>query len=243
MTWILESVSVVIPALNEERNIGWVLARIPAWVDEVIVVNGRSSDDTDGAALRARPDVVLLHELRHGKGSAVRAGLARASGDVVALLDADGSMEPQELGRFLEALGSGADLAKGSRFMPGGASRDITRTRAIGNRMLVRSVNLLYGARFTELCYGYMALRRSAIPRLGLSADGFEIETQIVTHSLRAGLRVTEVPSVEAPRRAGESNLHPVRDGTRVLRELLRARVRNDLPTAPAVPSPVRVLA
>jgi glycosyltransferase involved in cell wall biosynthesis len=240
MTWSPERVSVVIPALNEERNIGWVLERIPDWVDEVIVVNGRSSDDTEGAARRARPDVVLLHEPRPGKGSAVRAGLAAASGDVVALLDADGSMEPQELATFLAALCGGADLAKGSRFMPGGSSRDITRARALGNRLLVQAVNVLYGARFTELCYGYMALRRGALGRLGLSADGFEIETQIVTHCLRAGLRVTEVPSVEAARRSGTSNLHTVRDGARVLRELMRARVRS-LPAAAAASSPIRV--
>jgi glycosyltransferase involved in cell wall biosynthesis len=238
MAWSPESVSVVIPALNEERNIGWVLERMPDWVDEVIVVNGRSWDDTDGAARRARPDVVLVHEMRPGKGSAVRAGLARASGDAVALLDADGSMEPEELERFVEAL-DGADLVKGSRFLPGGSSSDLTHTRAFGNRLLVWAVNLLYGVRFTELCYGYMALRRSAIGRLGLSADGFEIETQIVTHSLRAGLRVAEVPSVEAARRSGTSNLHPMRDGTRVLRELLRARVRN-LPPA-AEPTAIRV--
>jgi hypothetical protein len=148
-------------------------------------------------------------------------------------------MEPQELESFVEAMRSGADLVKGSRFMPGGWSDDITRIRALGNRVLVRTVNLLYGARFTELCYGYMALRRSAIDRLGLTADGFEIETQIVTHSLRAGLRVAEVPSVEAARRSGTSNLHPMRDGTRVLRELLRARVRN-LPPA-AEPTAIRV--
>jgi glycosyltransferase involved in cell wall biosynthesis len=240
MKWSPERVSVVIPALNEERNIGWVLERIPAWVDEVIVVNGRSLDDTQGAARRARPDVVLLHEPRAGKGCAVRAGLAHATGDVIALLDADGSMEPQELEAFLEALCSGADLAKGSRFLPGGASRDITRVRALGNHLLVQAVNLLYGVRFTELCYGYMALRRSALSVLGLSADGFEIETQIVAHSLRAGLRVTEVPSIEAARRSGASNLHTVRDGARVLRELMRARVRS-LPEEPAVPSPVRV--
>jgi glycosyltransferase involved in cell wall biosynthesis len=235
MSWSPHSVSVVIPALNEERNIGWVLERIPAWVDEVIVVNGRSSDDTDGAALRARPDVVLLHELRPGKGCAVRAGLARASGDLVALLDADGSMEPLELDQLIGALRCGADLAKGSRFMPGGSSRDITRTRAFGNRMLVRAVNFLYGVRFTELCYGYMALRRSALAHLQLSAEGFEIETEIVTRSLRAGLRVAEVPSVEAARRSGTSNLHAVRDGARVLRELVRSR-----PPAPVVVSPVR---
>jgi hypothetical protein len=116
---------------------------------------------------------------------------------------------------------------KGSRFIDGGGTTDISRLRALGNFSLLALANRAYGCRFTELCYGYMGLRRSAIPRLWLDADGFEIETQIVVHAVKAGLRIAEVASFEAPRRSGESNLRTFRDGGRVLRELMRARSRD----------------
>jgi glycosyltransferase involved in cell wall biosynthesis len=235
-----QTVSVVIPALNEERNIGWVLGRLPDCVDEVVVVDGRSTDCTIEAALATRPDARIVEEKSPGKGAALRAGFTHARGDRVVMLDADGSMEPGEIGRFLARLEQGFDLVKGSRFLPGGGTTDISRLRVIGNFGLLTLANTMYGCRFTELCYGYMAFRRSVIPVLRLTADGFEIETQIVANALRAGLRVAEVPSFEAARRFGESNLRTFRDGSRVLRELIKSRLSAWPPTpaesAPALP-------
>jgi glycosyltransferase involved in cell wall biosynthesis len=227
------AVSVVIPTLNEQRNIGWVLERLPRCVDEVIVVDGRSTDDTVFAALCARPDARIVQERRPGKGAALRAGFDAAAGSVVVMLDADGSMHPREIDRYLTAIDAGYDLVKGSRFMPEGGTTDISRLRALGNFALLAMANGLYRRRFTELCYGYMAFRRAALGELYLSADGFEIETQIVVHAVRAGLRIAEVPSFEAERRFGESNLRTFRDGTRVLREMLRVRLAAWPPPAP----------
>jgi glycosyltransferase involved in cell wall biosynthesis len=237
------TVSAVLPALNEGRNIGWVLERLPDCVDEILVVDGRSTDDTIEAALRVRPDARVVHEMAPGKGAALRAGFAAARGDYVVMLDADGSMEPAEIERYLDLLDMGYDLVKGSRFLEGGGTTDISRTRAAGNLALVALVNTLYRCRFTELCYGYMALRRSIVPHLRLTAPGFEIETQIVTHALRAEMRVAEVPSFEAARRHGDSNLRTFRDGRRVLNQAVRARVRR-WPTdpAPALPQQVPAL-
>jgi glycosyltransferase involved in cell wall biosynthesis len=219
-------VSVVVPALNEARNIGWVLDRLPECVDEVIVVDGRSTDGTIEAALRARPDATVVCETRPGKGAALRAGFERSSGEFVVMLDADGSMEPAEITRYLPLLRNGYDLVKGSRFITGGGSTDISRLRGIGNLALLHVANRLHRCSFTELCYGFMAFRRSMLPNLRLTADGFEIEAQIVSHSLRAGLRVAEVASFEAVRRSGASNLRTFRDGSRVVRELIMARMR-----------------
>ncbi len=214
------STSVVIPAKDEARNIGWVLQRMPSFVDEVIVVDGLSRDGTLEVAKMIAPDVIAVHELRPGKGAALRAGFDAATGDCVVILDADGSMDPVEMERFVRSVALGADLVKGSRFAPGGGSTDITRLRTIGNRGLLGLTNRLFGTTFTELCYGYMAIRRSEIDRLELTADGFEIETQIVTRSVRAGLRIAEVPSQELERRHGQSNLRTFRDGWRVLRTI-----------------------
>ena len=218
------TVTVMIPTKNEAANLPWVLGRMPAWVDEVVIVDGLSTDGTADVARRCRPDVVVVNEARPGKGAAVRAGFAAATGHVVVMIDADGSMDPVEIGRYVNAIRDGADLAKGSRRLEGGGSADLTTIRDLGNRGLLLAANLLFGTRFSELCYGFMAVRRTALPSLDLVGDGFEIETEIVVRAVRAGLRVAEVPSFEYPRRAGESNLNAIRDGLRIVRTLLHVR-------------------
>jgi hypothetical protein len=135
-------------------------------------------------------------------------------------------MDPREIEPMVDALSRGYDLAKGSRFMPGGGTEDITWFRRTGNRGLLSITNLLYRTRFTELCYGYMGFRRDLLPRLRLTANGFDIEAQIVTQATRAGARIVEVPSFESPRRHGASSLNAVRDGFRILGVLLRERFR-----------------
>jgi hypothetical protein len=215
------SVSVVIPTLNEAESLPWVLERLPRWVDEVVLVDGLSTDGTHAVGLRLRPDATLVHQHRPGKGAALRAGFAAATGDIVVMLDADGSTDPRELDRFVAALVDGADFVKGSRYIAGGGSTDITRLRSNGNRTLVRLVNMRYGSRFTDLCYGYCAFWRCHLDALAVTADGFEIETQLVLAALAAGLEIREVPSFELLRRAGVSNLNARRDGIRVLRTTL----------------------
>jgi len=215
-------VTVVIPAKNEERNIAWVLRRMPMYVDEVILVDGNSTDRTIEVARSVRPDIVVIEEPARGKGAAMRAGFAMARGAYVVVLDADGSMDPRGVEAFVDALDGGADLVKGSRYMEGGGSTDLTFLRSFGNRALLIAANVLYRQRFTELCYGFMALRRSRIDDLRLAATGFEIEAEIVCRSIRQGLAICEVPSREAPRISGESKLHAFRDGYRVLRTVLR---------------------
>lgn len=229
------NISLVIPTLDEARNIGWVLERVPAMVDEVILVDGRSTDGTIAAARAVRPDVHVVVQMTPGKGAALRAGFEAARGEVIVMLDADGSMHPGELPRYLARIDEGYDLVKGSRFIDGGGTADISRLRAVGNLALLACANHMLECRFTELCYGFMALRRDALPRLRLTADGFEIETQIVASAVRANLRVAEVPSFESARRNGVSNLRTFRDGSRVLRELLRFR---HAPLPAGVPPP-----
>jgi glycosyltransferase involved in cell wall biosynthesis len=217
-------VSVVIPTLNDESTVGWVLERLPQSVSEVIVVDGHSPDGTVAAALRARPDTRIILEPTPGKGAALRTGFAAARNDYIVMLDAGGSMHPSEIGRHVAVLDQGYDLVKGSRFMPEGGTADTSRVRTLGHLGLLTLFNLLYRARFTELSYGFMSLRRSALPALRLTADGFEIETEIVVHALRAGLRIAEVPSFASVRRSGVSDRNAFRDGRRVLSVIMHAR-------------------
>jgi glycosyltransferase involved in cell wall biosynthesis len=229
------TVSVVIPAKDEARNIGWVLERIPRWVHEIVLVDGRSTDGTVEVATRARPNIVVVDQESRGKGLALQAGFAAATGDIIVMLDADGSMHPAEISRYVALLGSGFDLVKGSRFMAGAASIDITPLRRVGNSFLLLLTNLLYGTRFTDLCYGYCAFRREILERIGLTAAGFEIETELIVQACAAELRITEVPSLEFPRRHGQSNLRTFRDGSRVLWTLLKElRLPRQLPARQA---------
>jgi glycosyltransferase involved in cell wall biosynthesis len=229
-------VSVVIPTYNEAKNLPHVFALLPEGLHEVIVVDGRSVDGTIEVAQSLRPDVRIVRQNRRGKGNAMACGFAAVTGDVVVMLDADGSADPREISDYVAALVAGADFAKGTRFANGGGSADITRTRAWGNGWLNRAANLLYGTRYTDLCYGYNAFWTYCLPALELEADGpgrdeklwgdgFEIETLINTRIAKAGLRITEVPSYEHERIHGESNLNTWRDGLRVLRALLVERI------------------
>jgi glycosyltransferase involved in cell wall biosynthesis len=228
------TVSVVIPALNEERNLPHVFAKLPAGITEVILVDGGSVDRTVEVARELRPDVVVVTQTRTGKGNALACGFAACTGDIIVMIDADGSTDPAEIPLFVEKLVAGADFVKGSRFDKGGHSHDITRLRKAGNDGLNLVVNVLFGTRFTDLCYGYNAFWRSVVPALDLPAtdlprpadgsklwgDGFEIETMINIRAAAQGMRVGEVGSIEHERIHGESNLNTFRDGFRVLRTI-----------------------
>jgi glycosyltransferase involved in cell wall biosynthesis len=243
-------VSVIIPTLNEARNLPHVFARLPSDVYEVIIVDGHSVDDTLAVVRELRPDARIVMQSRKGKGNALACGFAAASGDIVAMVDADGSADAAEIPRFVEALLGGADFAKGTRFAEGGGSRDITGLRRLGNHLLTGVVNLLYGTTYTDLCYGYNAFWRKHLPALELNdtdipsaqadcrlwGDGFEIETLINIRIARADLAVVEVPSFEHSRIHGVSNLSALSDGLRVLRTVLHERFRSRRRRRPEYP-------
>ena len=239
-------VSVVVPTLNEARNLPHVFARMPPNLHEVIIVDGFSSDDTVTVARQLMPEIRVVMQTRTGKGNALACGFAAASGDIIAMVDADGSADPGEIPQFVKALLDGADFAKGTRFALNGGSNDITRLRRLGNRVMTAFFNACYGRSYSDLCYGFNVFWRRHAPVLGLDAtsppsdgngrlwgDGFEVETLIHVRTAKAGLVVAEVPSFEHPRIYGVSNLNTFRDGLRVLRTIVsERRRRHDLAAA-----------
>lgn len=219
-------VSVVIAALNEAANLRHVLPRVPRDVHEVILVDGFSEDDTIATARELMPAIRVVLQDGSGKGSALRTGFRAATGDIIVMLDADGSTDPGEIPAFVQALREGADFVKGSRFLPGGGTVDMPMYRKLGNRFFVVLVRLLFGGRYTDLCYGYNAFWTRVLPSLALDATGFEVETMMNIRALKVGLNVAEVPSFEAKRIYGEGRLRTIPDGWRVLKTIFRERFR-----------------
>ncbi len=217
----------VIPTFNEQYGIEWVLRNIPPWVEELVLIDGLSTDQTEALARAIQPKIVVVHQHARGKGAAVRAGFEAATSDIVVMLDADGSTDPREIPRFVGALVAGADFVKGSRSLAGGGSDDFTPLRRLGNRFFVALVRVLFGVRFTDLCYGYVAFWRHHLDALELTSTGFELETALALGAVKARLQIREVPSYELARREGKSNLHAFGDGLGVLREILKRRVTN----------------
>lgn len=217
-------ISVIIPARNEEENLAYVLPRIPQFVSEVILVDGHSTDATVEVARQICPNISILHQHGNGKGNALRQGFVACTGDIIVTLDADGSTDPTELPVFVDALMQGYDFAKGSRFLKGGGSQDITWLRAVGNSYLRFTVNRLFGTHFSDLCYGYNAFKRTCLDSVVLDCDGFEIEAQLYLRVHKARFAIIEVPSIEYPRLYGKSNLRTFRDGRRIFQTILREK-------------------
>lgn len=250
-------VSIVIPAMNEARNLEVVLPQLPE-VHEVILVDGHSTDGTVETAQALLPDVRVLSQTRRGKGNALAVGFEAATGDAIVMFDADGSADPREIPAFVDTLVAGADFAKGSRNLDTGGSEDITGIRHMGNLALVRTANMLFGTNYTDLCYGYNAFWRDVLDAFELPAtahstdtgkmlwgDGFEIETLLNCRAATAKLKIVEVPSIELSRIHGISNLNARVDGTRVLRTLVTewrrrpaAEARRVEPVTASIPQP-----
>ena len=230
------SVTLVVPTFNEELNVGYVLGALPAEIDEIILVDGGSTDGTVEKAKSLIPDIRVIQQARKGKGNALVAGFHSASCDRIIAIDADGSMDPAEISSFIGAMDAGAEYVRGSRFLPGGGSTDITLLRTMGNRFLNGIANTFFHTRYTDLCYGFNAMTRSSVHAFGflnpfdaslgrIWGDGFEIETMMSIRAVKAGLRIAEVPSFEADRISGESNLNTFRDGSRCLRTLIAEKL------------------
>lgn len=217
-------ISVVIPARNEAQNLRHVLPNIPSIVSEVILVDGYSSDDTIEVAQQLLPTIRVIKQQGNGKGDALRIGFAACSGDIIVMLDADGSADPNEIPHFVKALLAGNDFAKGSRFLKGGGSKDLTLLRSIGNSVLSIVVNTLFWTQFSDLCYGFNAFWKHCLDYVDVDCDGFEVETLITLRVHKANLKIIEVPSFEHARIYGQSNLKTFRDGWRVLQTIFRER-------------------
>jgi len=217
---------VIIPALNEEEGIGPTIREIMNVLDSplLLLIDGNSVDGT--VKIAKDLGVEVISQNGKGKGAALRQAFEYKGldGDLIIIIDADRSMDPKEAPMFIEALKLGADVVKGSRFLPNGYSMDMDLVRRVGNRIFVSLVNFIWSTSYTDLCYGFMAFRRESLKKLSprLGSKDFEIEAEICIKARKLGLRVVEVPSVEFRRGYGRSRLRTFRDGFLIFLRILR---------------------
>jgi len=216
--------SVIICTLNEEQNIPHVLPKVPEWVDELLLVDGHSTDKTVEVAKKLRPDIRILYQPGKGKGDAMKYGIQQAIGDIIVTLDADGTTEPEEMPKFIKPLLNGFDFAKGSRFLNRRPMR-MPWHRLFGNRVLVNETNLIFGTRYTDLCSGYNAFWKKAWERINFP-DEFGYEPLITLRARKAGLKIIEIPCSDKGRVSGSSKLPNWRQGWGAFKAILKERFR-----------------
>ena len=241
-----QGVTVVIPTKNELENLKRLLPTIPSFVDEVLVVDGYSNDGTAEFAEKSEVVTKVLLQKAPGKGSALCLGVQMANHKNIICIDADGSMSTSEFPKLLDPMVvSNIEVIKGSRYLPGAGSEDLSLFRSAGNRGLLFIAKILYKCKWTELAYGYFGLTQDAVKKLDLFefeskvpsklifkklayGQGFEIEAVIFCRALRRNLRIEEFPSIETNRWNGTSNLKAIPDGIRVLIAILLERLRSE---------------
>jgi len=220
-------ISVVTCTLNEESNLPRFFPKIPRWVDEVLLVDGHSTDRTVEVAKELRPDIRIVYQPNRGKGDALRCGFRHATGDIIVTLDVDGSTDPREMQKFIEPLLKGYDFVKGSRYV---LSLPLNKPlhRVFGNLLIAVVFNILYWARYSDLCSGYNAFWRKVLDQVNLySSDGFEDEPLLIARVKRAGLRILEVGHYDRGRVGGETKAPSWRQGFKAIKTVVRERLRS----------------
>ncbi len=216
-------ITAIVCALNEADNLPHVLPKIPSFVDEILLIDGHSTDHTVEVAKKLCPEIRILQQPGQGKGEAMKFGVRHATGDIIVTLDADGSNDPEILINFVHPLANGADFVKGSRFL-GNRPMQMPLRRRFGNWLLVAIANKLHGTDFTDLCCGYNAFRNDFLDRIILRDGEFDYEPALILKAKKAGLRIAEVPCLDMGRINGTSKLSDFPQGWKALHTIIKER-------------------
>jgi glycosyltransferase involved in cell wall biosynthesis len=225
-------ISIIIPVYNEFRTLDQVLSRVlaaplqPGCDREIIVIDDGSTDGTREIVRRhADSGIVLAHQLARnfGKGVAIRAGIALATGEVVVIQDGDLEYDPRDYARLIEPILRGeAEIVYGSRFL--GRPTGMVWKNRVANRILTAAANLLYGAGITDEATAYKAFRLSVLRSLRLESERFEFCPEVTAKTRRLGLRIVEVPIGYNARGIAEGKKIQARDGFQALWTLVKYR-------------------
>ena len=221
-------VSIILPALNEAETIGRVIQEIPrekleqeGYQVEVVVVDNNSTDQTAGIA--AEKGARVIAESRKGKGRAVRTAFEQVNADFVFMLDADYTYPATYIPDMLKLLNQGYSVVIGSRLKGKREKGSISRLNIIGNHLLTLMAKVLYQARISDVCTGYWGFRGEVIPKLNLSAEGFNLEAELFSQVAKKGYRIGEVP-INYRCRSSTSKLHSIKAGLSIARTLIARR-------------------
>jgi glycosyltransferase involved in cell wall biosynthesis len=221
-------VSIIIPAFNEQKNIGDTLektcnvAESSSFPCEIIVVDDGSTDLTVNLA-KQHEVTVLTNGANKGKGAALRRGFVHAQGEILITMDADGSHDPADIPTLLSTILNGATLAIGSRFASEEGKRSTTKLNLFGNGLISLSIMLLTAKQVTDSQSGFRAMRRTFLRELNLTSDRYEVETEVLVKALINGCPVREVPLRTSKRKNGHSHLNPLSDGLKIMRTLIKS--------------------
>ena len=221
-------VSIILPALNEAETIGKVIDEIPkqaleqeGYSVEVLVVDNGSTDQT--AQIAREKGARVITESRRGKGRAVRTGLEQVRADFVFMLDADYTYPATYIPDMLKLLNQGYSVVIGSRLKGTREKGAISSLNIIGNHLLTLMANILYQARISDVCTGYWGFKGEVIPKLNLSATGFNLEAELLSQVAKNGYHIGEVP-IHYRRRPSPSKLHSIKAGLSIGQTLITRR-------------------
>jgi glycosyltransferase involved in cell wall biosynthesis len=224
------TVSIVIPAFNEEATIGNTITRTLTTLEatrlpyEVIVVDDGSTDQTRTRA-QHRSVTLLTNGKNQGKGSALKRGFTHATGAIVITIDADGSHDPADIKKLLTPALNGADVVIGSRFANGQGNHATKKLHLIGNHLINLVIRVLTGKHITDSQTGFRALKREVIQEIRIASQGYQVETELTVKSLKNGNHVQEVPIRISPRADGASHLCPLRDGLKIFKTIMESSI------------------
>lgn len=214
-------VSLIIPAKNEVKSIGQTIKEVPeGFVDEIIVADGHSTDGT--------PDLVkrlgyrVIEQAGQGFGAAILSGIKQSTGDILIIMDADGSQNPADIPRLLEKIKEGYDIGWGSRFLPGGGSADNTLLRSFGNWFFTLLTKTLRGVSVHDILYLFAAFKREIFDKIKLESPGFELCIELPLRAHKAGFKFGEVACFERKRFADKTKVNDLMDGWKILLAILK---------------------
>lgn len=227
------TISIVIPAYNEEKNIDDILFRTNATLEtigvpyEIIVIDDGSTDKTKLMATRHKA-TVLSNGTNRGKGYALKKGIQNANGNIMITMDADGSHQPEDIPKLLVPLLHGADIVLGSRFIGKREQYSTKKLHIFGNKIFNLLIALLTGRRITDSQTGFRAYKKKIIEEIEITSKGYEVETELTVKTLKNGYTVHEEPITPERRKDGSSYLNPLRDGIKIFKTIVMTSINNN---------------
>jgi len=225
-------ISVIMPALNEERAVGNLIDRTQAILNkitpnyEIIVIDDGSKDRTLDIC-RTKHVTVIHNRFNCGKGYALREGFKRARGNIILTIDSDGDHHPEEIPSLLHPLLYGqAEIALGTRFAHNGKVPVTTAINTFGNRLFNFLIHRLTRHKFTDTQCGFRAFKRDCLSPLNLESFGYNIETEMIVQLARHHLPYCEVPVSSPITFFRKSNINRLKDGLSILFTILKTRLK-----------------